>query len=624
MRRSDLRQDILRLKAAIAEYERQNEEIIRFRERIKYGESMCIARAYAYHIMPVSCIDTVYSFYEEELRERAEWISDKRFGFEAWTDYWNEEDNIKSLYRKSAVEMFGCSATEEFLTRECHGEPCIGELPVAGYAKVILLCDQVFYTDKGWVLRLSDPYGYFVSQPMELDEERAKSYIGRMLSVVLLTKYREGCDRDNFADFLSAAVKSNNRIEPVYERNIPIFETYEGVRYRQLEVTDVVDTPYAYRKKWGEEDRDLSPLMKFIKNLAGVSGEQDIERAIDAIEGYVPLCSECACHKRLSDTEIRVITRDNVLYSFMMCNDVLCFSKEKNHIASEADYEFNFRDDAYIKYSEDYYLYDIEYSSRMLDGSADKELKDWKVYAPEGDKGSLAFKSKKELISMREQLADQANALMERFRDRWGYTRLVAGLDLNDAPAIFNEDFNSNYNLCEHPDYEKKWKNTFFDWMKGQVVYHLNTLDKEEKINGCQVVWHEYFLKNGAKSPFENMQLFNIEWVRRHAHYRLESDICVKYIGLCDSASCIDGVSTVHLVDPSGEAYFYGLDISPEIITEATDHICTITCVYNYYEEGKYRLKEFEVLPFMLNEKCGAYPEEAIQDKRNLVIRGRV
>lgn len=623
MKKQDLKRDILRLKSAITDYEKKNEEIIRLRERIKYGESLCIARAYAYHIMPVSCIDTVYSYYEEDLRECTEWMSDKRFGFEAWTDYWTEEDNIKALYRKNAVEMFGCNATDEFLTKDCHGEPCLGELPVAGYAKAILLCDKVFCVDSGWVLKLSDPYGCFVSQPMELDEKRAKSYVGKMLSVVLLTKYRETQEKEKFSEFLSTQVKSNNRMEPVYERNIPIFEMYEGVRYRQLEVMDVVDTPYAYKKKWGEEDRSLSPLLQFVKNMAGVSGKHDIKRAIDAIEEYVPLCTECACYKRFSDTEIRVILREHVLFSFMMCNDVLCFSKEKGHVEGDGAYEFCFREEVYDRYSKDYYLYDVEYSFRMLGVSPDKELKEWSVYAPEGDSKNLAFKSKKKLSAMKTQLIERSENLIERFKDRWGYTQLVAGLDLSNSPAIFNEDFNRNYTLCEHPEYETKWKNTFFDWMKGQIVYHLNTLPTEERVNGCQVIWHEYFLKNGAKSPFENIHLFNIEWVRRHAYYRLESDICVKYIGLCDSASCIDGVSTIHLVDPSGNAYFYGLDLAPEIIKEATGHICTITCVYNYFEEGKYRLKEFEVLPFLLREKIGAYPEEAIIDKRNLVIRGK-
>ena len=129
-------------------------------------------------------------------------------------------------------------------------------------------------------------------------------------------------------------------------------------------------------------------------------------------------------------------------------------------------------------------------------------------------------------------------------------------------------------------------------------------------------------MKYGAKTPYEDLNVYDVEALSRLSHYDLDSDICIKYIGYCDGASFLDGIATVHLIDPSGDEYFRVEEASQEQVQKAVGKLCTISCLYNYNEEGVYRMLEFEILPFSLtitDEKV----EKGIRIKRNLVVRGR-
>lgn len=641
MRRKEVIDDILRLTGAVKDYAEKADEIFKYRERILYDKELCEARGYAYHILPLSYLGTVYSVCEEELRKQTEWISDKRYGKDAWTKYWDKEDEIKEIYRKNAAEMFGCKLNDGILTRDCHGENVRGELPYAAYSRAILYCSDVYYIkNEGWVLKLSDPYGCFVSQPLKLSERRAKKYVGKMLSVVLHTVYQKNYEEKDFADFLSKAIEENDRLAPIYKRRVPVFRILNGKQYRQLEVSDIVLTVYSLIIKSKGKQKVLSPLEQYVKSFEGVTNEQGVISALDAIQKYVAKSDECTFNMRVSPTEYRLIMKNRTLYSFFWCNDTFCFSKEENHkfpteredrpargdhILMEKAYDFNFREYAGVYCQADCMKFDIEYSDRLINGSAEKEMKDWQQFPTEGKLTRYLFKGKRTLMKIREFLLTEMDYYKNKFCDRWGYARLAAYF--HDRPEMFNEDYNRNYTLCEHPEYNEKWKGTFFDRLGGGVVHNMLTAEGDEDVlkfrQGRQLVWHRYYLKNGAKSPFEHLKVFDIEWVKRQSYFDIDNDICIKYIGFCDCASNLDGNSTIHLVDPSGDAYFYNIDVPADVICESIGKMCTITCVYNYDEENRYRMLEFEILPFTLTEKLGGYPEDAVKVKRNLALRRR-
>ena len=646
MKKKNIVTEILRLETAVRDVKQKQEDIWRLRERLNYVEELFKAKTYAYHVLPVKYLGTVFSEYAEELREYNEWISDRRFGVSAWSRHWEDHEEIMGEYRRIASEKEGRTSLEGVLTRECHAEHIRGELPVAKYFHAPVHCDSFYEAGDGmYAFKFSDPYGEFISQPMAMDIKKAREYYARVVDVVLHTEYEKAYDEGDFADFLDAEVTKNDRVKPVYNRYKPIFKTYMYKQYREMNVSWMKVLPYTKRRKEGEKEIVLSPLLQYVKEFANVSSENEAIEALDEIQRYVSKSEECTFNKRFSPTDYRIILNDRTLYQFFWCNDMLCFSCNKgnkfpteredrpergDNILCDAAYEFDFREYAGLMSDMSCLEYRMEKSDFVLKKDPEKVLRPLDAYLPYGERACYKGLKKRKLIEIREELLAQYENYKQRFIDRFRYTGTACLL--HDYRDLYNVDYNKNCVLCEHPEYYGKWKGTFFDLMDGGMSYGFTILveqDKQEceenyvKKFGRNLVWHKYYMKNGAKSPFEDMRYFDYEFIRRASDYDIDSDICIKYVGLCDSASYIDGTATVHLVDPSGDAVFYNVDVSPDMLGDAIGKICTISCVYNYCEEGRYRMLEFEVLPFTLQERLGSYPEDVVRVRKNLVIRGR-
>lgn len=69
----------------------------------------------------------------------------------------------------------------------------------------LLYCDSAFPTPEGMILSFKDPYGRYASQPLKMDIQRARSYIGRMSALTL------SCDNPNLDSHLK--VKKINRMD---------------------------------------------------------------------------------------------------------------------------------------------------------------------------------------------------------------------------------------------------------------------------------------------------------------------------------------------------------------------------------------------------------------------------
>lgn len=636
--------DILKLHASISEKKGEVALIWKLRDRLMSEEMIFCANTFAYHVMPVKYLDTVFSEYDEELREQTEWISDRRFGRNAWTKFWEEEDGAKERFRKWAADE-GYTVPDDVLTRKCRGEEVYGELPIARHCKAVLHCDRIFDTKDGkWVLKLSDPYGTFVSQPFDISMDEARTYIKKMVCVDLYTEYLEEFDVMDMATCLHEALENDDRKKPLFKRCRPILKEYERHTYRELKISNVKILPYALNMKIGKERIGISPLLSYVKSFENADTEEKVIAALDTIEKYVAKSDECTFNCRFSPTDYRIILKNRTLYQFFWCNDMFCFSKEKDArfpteretrpafgdgILLEKAYRFMFRDFAEVFFRIKCQEFD-EANTRWLVGNEPERLmKPWDEYEPLESGRDLRRKCKSELKKIREEAIKEEERIRLRYCDRWEYTK--AATLLHESKDIYNTEYNMSCILCEHPEYYEKWKGTIFDQKGAGVIYRSILFDEESRRNeegyikkvGRQLAWHEYHLKNGAKSPFEDLEIFDIESLIRKSQYDLDADICVKYVGYCDSASMIDGEATVHLVDPSGDVYFRGIDITTEQLQKAIGSMCAISCLYNYYEEGRYRMLEFEILPFSLNERTGKYPEDTIRIKKNLVVKGR-
>ncbi len=636
--------DILKLRASIAEKRKDAAELWKIRDRLMGEESIFCANTFAYHVMPVKYMDTVFSEYEEELREQTEWISDRRFGRDAWTKFWEEEDRAKERLRKRAMDE-GYVVPDEVLTRRCRGEEVYGELPIARHCRAVLHCDRIFKTTDGkWALKLSDPYGSFVSQPFDITMDEARTYIKKMICVDLYSEFLEEFDVMDMASSLHKALESGDRRRPLFKRDMPIMREYEKRVYRELRISEVKILPYTLNMKIGKERIGLSPLLKYVKSFEGADTEKKVIAALDAIEKYVAKSDECTFNCRFSPTDYRIILKNRTLYQFFWCNDMFCFSKEKDarfpteretrpafgdDILLEKAYRFMFRDYAEVFFQIKIQEFDETYTRWLVGNNPEKLIKSWTEYEPLESGRQFRRKRKSELKEIREKAIKDDERMRQRYCDRWEYTK--AATLLHEFKDIYNEEYNMSCVLCEHPEYYEKWRGTIFDQKGASVVYHSLLFDEESrrdekdyvKKTGRQLIWHEYHLRNGAKSPFEDLEVFDIESLCRKSQYDLDADICIKYVGYCDSASMIDGEATVHLIDPSGDVYFRGVDITAEQLQEAIGSMCAISCLYNYYEEGRYRMLEFEILPFSLSERTGEYPDDIIRIKKNLVVRGR-
>lgn len=620
------KEDVLKLQSAIRDCKLHVDWIYRYYERYRDLDTVCQTRVYAFRVLPVSYIDTVFAAYGNELREYTEWMSDRRFSRTIFTDEWAQKmENVEKAVQHGLLRGVGTP------TEESRGEKRVGELPPARFYRALLHCEKVFREKGKIILLLSDPYGSFVSQPLDIPRKVAKKYVGNIINVMLYSHCKKLYEQKNYAEFVRNAVKENDRRTMLYDREEPIFWTKKGKKYRQIEVSDILTTQYHIKGKYGEKDITLSPFLEYVKSFSFVTTREDAVKALDSIEKKADsLRASCRFVFRVSPLELRVIMNDHVLYSFTFFHGRLCFFREAGHgfprVKSDGCYDelnsnnivnFAFHRYAVGKLEEVREQLIGDYSRRMF--MSKPEVKDWTVYAPTGNIDELRFKSRKKLRRMKRELLDEYEWLTGRYFDRWNCTHdLVAVADENDQ---YKEDSFWDFRLCEHPDYTDKWRGSFFDKEIRYVKHGLLCQKKEEySSRGYQVIWHDYFLKNGAKHPFEDLDVISYEAAERRNEMDLNADKCVTYVGFCDSISCIDGVTTVHLVDPSGDTYFYNLDIPADIAGAAAGHMCSMTCAYNYQDEGNYRLIEFEVIPYTLYESEGNYHTDSILYKKNIVI----
>lgn len=638
--------DIRKLELSVEEKKRSVDVLWGIRDRLMYMEYLYESRIYAYHILPIKFMDTVYAYSADELRKYVEWVSDGRFAKEAWTDTWEKHDEIREYNRDIALDM-GYIVPDNVFTRECRGECVLGELPIARRAAAILHCDRIYSTGDGKLaFKLSDPYGSFVSQAYDIPLDNAKDYIDKMVFVELYSEYEQTYDIKNLTSCLYEAMeKAGDRRSALLKRNVPVFKVYEGERFREIKVSDMEILPFHINQTVSGEEIDLKyPLLKFVKNhFTEVETENEAISALDAIRECARRSDEVAFDLRISPTDYRVILKDRILYQFFWCNDKLCFSMETgcrypmerekregfgNDVLGAKAFDFCFRDFAHDKWQRECVEFDKTYTDWLTNNKPEQYLKDWVEYEPEGPASGLRMVRRRELKKRRKQLLQENEYLCKRYCDRWAY--VLSASWMHNYRDYYDPEYNTSCILCELPDYEK-WRGTVFDERGASVVYY-NLVKVEEERGACednyvkkegrQLAWHRYYLKYGAKTPYEDLNVYDVEALSRLSHYDLDSDICIKYIGYCDGASFLDGIATVHLIDPSGDEYFRVEEASQEQVQKAVGKLCTISCLYNYNEEGVYRMLEFEILPFSLtitDEKV----EKGIRIKRNLVVRGR-
>lgn len=621
------KEDVLKLQSAVRDCKLHVDWIHRYYERYRELDSVCQTRVYAFHVLPVSYIDTVFAAYGNELREYTEWISDRRFNRMIFKNSW-----ARTMEDVEKAVQAGYSRGIGTPTEETKGEKRAGALPPARFYRALVHCEKVFYKKGKCILLLSDPYGSFVSQPMDIPRKVARKYVGNIINVLLYSHCKKLYEQKDYADFVRHAVKENDRRTMLYDREEPIFWCGKGNKYRQIEVSDILKTQYHIKGKYGEKNITLSPFLEYVKTFSNVSTREEAVKALNSIEKKADsLRATCRFVFRVSPMELRVIMNDHVLYSFTFVYGRMCFFREACHefplVKSNGYYDeqtpgsiINFAFRGYVsgKMEEVRKQFYDDYKNRVI--LSKPVVKDWTVYEPSGNIKALRFKSRKKLRKMKRDLLEEWEWLTGRYLDRWNCTFNL--VEYGDETTQYKEDSFWDFQLCEHYDYSDKWRKSFFD---KEACYVKNFILHDQQKRYCsvgrQVIWHEYFLKNGAKHPFEDFDVISYEAADRKREISIDADRCVTYVGFCDSVSCIDGLTTVHLVDPSGDTYFYNLDIPADIAGAAAGHMCSMTCAYNYHDEGNYRLVEFDVIPYTLYECEGNYYTDLLCYKKNIAIQ---
>jgi len=627
MKKEKIVEDILKLRTAANKYNSVLDELYDCCPRYSKCNVIADAAVYAYHVMPVSCIGSVYSDYEELFRENCEWVSDERFTCKAWErDVWERKEKDMELIVNLKKQEGGRYDPEVFRVGYKGGYR-EGELPCAYGVHCYVYCRKVVKSNGRWVLILADPYGEFCTQPYSMSDDRAHSLVGKLLLVRLNTEYDLPFKENDFVEFWNRAVDENDRVEALYDRQKPIFRTYEGIRYRELR-TRWFESGYMYEGHKIQRPVEVQHYLDVVKSYSGVASEEEAIFALNMIESVSNRKNGVLCYKRFSQTELYAVMQDKTLYEFFYSNGMLCFSKEKDHmyegeyckekdgsvrsVTEEEAYSFRFREG--VDFRIEIWTQGVNEAHRDEFNRDYFTVGTWDKYEAVGIREELTGKGKIELKKMRKHLQCVTEQLYERCMDRIRYG--AVRYQQKNTTTEHVEDWEWNYVLCDHPEYYMKWKGTFFDKEHDLANYLLTKADdcgnNGNLVKGRPLIWHKYCLKNGAKSPFENLDVYSFEFIRRAANYRLDSDYCVRYIGYCDSASCADGLTTVHLIDTYGDAYFNNIELPPELVNASVGRMICLTCAYNYFEKDEFRMMKYQVLPYTLTEKLGEYKEDEL------------